>query len=200
MNNEETYLQNLLTNRRIVRNYIHSDEEYSDLNKVADYAIKIPTAGFARGIEIVHVSKKENILELAKLSNEETYVEKGFDKWISKSLSIYILLVNETAYHERYAQMDKESSTNSSSWDTPYWYVDAGAAMMNCMLLIEEIGLKSGFIGSHNMKINDIKSLISIPENYKILGFITAGIEEKATSIKKNVPKKKLTHNEYFNK
>ncbi len=200
MNNEETYLQNLLSNRRIVRNYIHSNEEYPELKKVADYAIKIPTAGFARGIEIVHVSKKENILELAKLSNEETYVEKGFDKWISKSLSIYILLVNETAYHERYAQMDKESSTNSSNWDTPYWYVDAGAAMMNCMLLIEEMGLKSGFIGSHNMKINDIKSLISIPEDYKILGFITAGIEEKATSIKKNVPKKKLTHNEYFNK
>jgi len=200
MNNEETYLQNLLTNRRIVRNYIHSDEEYSGLKKVADYAIKIPTAGFARGIEIVHVSKKENILELAKFSNEETYVEKGFDKWISKSLSIYILLVNEKAYHERYAQMDKESSTNSSSWDTPYWYVDAGAAMMNCMLLIEEMGLKSGFLGSHNMKINDIKSLISIPKNYKILGFITAGIEEKGTSMIKNVVKKKITHNEYFNK
>ena len=46
---------------------------------------------------------------------EETYIEKGFDKWISKSLSIYILLVNEKAYHERYSQMDKEGSTNSSS-------------------------------------------------------------------------------------
>ena len=200
MNNEETYLQNLLTNRRIVRNYIQSDEEYLELSKVADYAIKIPTAGFARGIEIVHVSNKENIMELAKLSNEESYVEKGFDKWISKSLSIYILLVNEKAYHERYAQMDKVSSTNSSSWDTPYWYVDAGAAMMNCMLLIEEIGLKSGFLGSHNMKIDNIKSLISIPENYKILGFITAGVEEKITSTKIKKTKKKLTHNEYFSK
>ncbi len=200
MNNEETYLQNLLTNRRIVRNYIQSDQEYLELSKVADYAIKIPTAGFARGIEIVHVSNKENIMELAKLANEESFVEKGFDKWISKSLSIYILLVNERAYHERYAQMDKDSSTNSSNWDTPYWYVDAGAAMMNCMLLIEEIGLKSGFLGSHNMKIDNIKSLISIPENYKILGFITAGVEEKTTNIKKKMTKKKLTHNEYFSK
>ncbi len=200
MNNEETYLQNLLTNRRIVRNYIQSDQEYLELSKVAHYAIKIPTAGFARGIEIVHVSNKENIMELAKLSNEESYVEKGFDKWISKSLSIYILLVNEKAYHERYAQMDKDNSTNSSSWDTPYWYVDAGAAMMNCMLLIEEIGLKSGFLGSHNMKIDNIKSLISIPENYKILGFITAGVEEKITSTKIKKTKKKLTHNEYFSK
>ena len=200
MNNEETYLQNLLTNRRIVRNYIQSDEEYFELSKVGHYAIKIPTAGFARGIEIVHVSNKENIMELAKLSNEESYVEKGFDKWISKSLSIYILLVNEKAYHERYAQMDKDNSTNSSSWDTPYWYVDAGAAMMNCMLLIEEIGLKSGFLGSHNMKVDNIKSLISIPENYKILGFITAGVEEKTTNTKNNMTKKKLTHNEYFSK
>ncbi len=200
MNNEETYLQNLLTNRRIVRNYIQSDEEYLELSKVADYAIKIPTAGFARGIEIVHVSNKENIMELAKLANEESFVEKGFDKWISKSLSIYILLVNEKAYHERYAQMDKDSSTNSSNWDTPYWYVDAGAAMMNCMLLIEEIGLKSGFLGSHNMKIDNIKSLISIPENYKILGLITAGVEEKITRTKNKKTKKKLTHNEYFSK
>ena len=200
MNNEETYLQNLLTNRRIVRNYIQSDQEYLELSKVAHYAIKIPTAGFARGIEIVHVSNKENIMELAKLANEESFVEKGFDKWISKSLSIYILLVNEKAYHERYAQMDKDSSTNSSNWDTPYWYVDAGAAMMNCMLLIEEIGLKSGFLGSHNMKIDNIKSLISIPENYKILGFITAGVEEKTTNTKNNMTKKKLTHNEYFSK
>ena len=35
--------------------------------------------------------------------------------------------------------------------------VDAGAAMMNCMLLIEEIGLKSGFLGSHNMDLDNIK-------------------------------------------
>ena len=43
-------------------------------------------------------------------------------------------------------------------------------------------------------------ALISIPENYKILGFITAGIEEKITSTKDKKTKKKLTHNEYFSK
>ena len=77
--------------------------------------------------------------------------------------------------------------------------MDAGAAMMNCMLLIEEIGLKSGFLGSHNMKSAEIKSLMKIPESYQLLGFVTAGIEGKASSIKKNVPKKKITHYEYFN-
>ena len=161
---------------------------------------RIPTAGFSRGIEFVYVSKKENIKKLANLANEESYVEKGFNKWISNSLSIYLILINEKAYHDRYSEKDKKNSTNSSDWIVPYWYVDAGAAMMNCMLLIEEIGLKSGFLGSHNMKSAEIKSLIKIPESYQLLGFVTAGIEGKASSIKKNVPKKKITHYEYFNK
>ena len=200
MNNEETYLHGLLKKRKIVRNYIQTNKKYPNLKKVADYAIKIPTAGFARGIEIINVSSKENIEKLAKLSNEESYVEKGFDKWISNSLSIFVILVNENAYHERYAQMDKESVTNSSNWDIPYWYVDAGAAMMNCMLLIEEMNLKSGFMGSHNMKIDAIKSLLQIEESYKILGFVTAGVEGNVNTKKKDTRKKKLTHDEYFEK
>ena len=200
MNNEETYLHGLLKKRKIVRNYIQTNKKYPNLKKVADYAIKIQTAGFARGIEIINVSSKENIEKLAKLSNEESYVEKGFDKWISNSLSIFVILVNESAYHERYAQMDKESVTNSSNWDIPYWYVDAGAAMMNCMLLIEEMNLKSGFMGSHNMKIDGIKSLLQIEESYKILGFVTAGVEGNVNTKKKDATKKKLTHDEYFEK
>ena len=200
MANEETYLQNLLANRKIVRNYIETTKEFPELKKVIDYAIKIPTAGFSRGIEFVHVSKKENINKLAYLANEESYVEKGFNKWISNSLSIYLILINEKAYHDRYSEKDKKNSIQSSEWIVPYWYVDAGAAMMNCMLLIEEIGLKSGFLGSHNMKSAEIKSLMKIPESYQLLGFVTAGIEGKASSIKKNVPKKKITHYEYFNK
>ena len=200
MANEETYLQNLLANRKIVRNYIETTKEFPELQKVIDYAIKIPTAGFSRGIELVHVSKKENINKLAKLANEESYVQKGFNKWISNSLSIYLILINEKAYHDRYSEKDKKNFTQSSEWIVPYWYVDAGAAMMNCMLLIEEIGLKSGFLGSHNMKSTEIKSLMKIPESYQLLGFVTAGIEGKASSIKKNVPKKKITHYEYFNK
>ena len=37
-------------------------------------------------------------------------------------------------------------------------------------------------------------------ERIIIFSFVTAGIEGKASSIKKDVPKKKITHYEYFNK
>ena len=89
MVSEETTLQSLLRNRKIVRNYKESKLEFPQLSEVAEHAIKIPTAGFSRGIEIVHISEKENIITIAKYSNEDSYVAKGFEKWISKSLDFY---------------------------------------------------------------------------------------------------------------
>jgi nitroreductase len=110
-------------------------------------------------------------------------------------------LINEQAYHERYKELDKQNQTSSSNWSVPYWYVDAGAAMMNCMLLVEETGLKSGFLGSHNMEIQKIKSLLVIPEDIEILGFVTAGIEGDSANLKKdNLNKKKLLHKEKYAK
>ena len=200
MVSEETTLQSLLRNRKIVRNYEESKLEFPQLSEVAEHAIKIPTAGFSRGIEIVHISEKENIITIAKYSNEDSYVAKGFEKWISKSLSLFLIIINTEAYHDRYRQLDKKHATNSEDWSIPYWFVDAGASMMNCMLLIEEIGLKSGFLGSHNMDIDNIKNHLSIPDDYLILGFVTAGVEKSANVKKKNTTRKKLIHNEYFTK
>ena len=200
MVSEETTLQSLLRNRKIVRNYKESKLEFPQLSEVAEHAIKIPTAGFSRGIEIVHISEKENIITIAKYSNEDSYVAKGFEKWISKSLSLFLIIINTAAYHDRYRQLDKKHATNSEDWSIPYWFVDAGASMMNCMLLIEEIGLKSGFLGSHNMDIDNIKNHLSIPDDYLILGFVTAGVEKSANVKKKNTTRKKLIHNEYFTK
>lgn len=200
MQNEETYLQSLLKNRKIVRNYIDSNQIYPELKKISEYTIKIPTAGFSRGIEIIHISEKQNIETMARYSNEELYVAKGFEKWLSKSISLFLIIINEEAYHKRYTEVDKNSSTNSKDWPTPYWYVDAGAAMMNCMLLIEETGLKSGFLGSHNMDIKNIKNHLSIPDEYLLLGFVTAGIEKVNNNKNKETKRKKIIHNEYFSK
>ena len=200
MQNEETYLQSLLKNRKIVRDYIDSNQIYPELKKISEYTIKIPTAGFSRGIEIIHISEKQNIETMARYSNEELYVAKGFEKWLSKSISLFLIIINEEAYHKRYTEVDKNSSTNSKDWPTPYWYVDAGAAMMNCMLLIEETGLKSGFLGSHNMDIKNIKNHLSIPDEYLLLGFVTAGIEKVNNNKNKETKRKKIIHNEYFSK
>jgi len=201
MRNENNHLKELLLNRRVVRNYLETNEEFPNLSDIPKLTIKIPTAGFSRGIEIISVENKKNIKKLAIYANEESYLKKGYGKWLSNSKAIFLILINEQAYHERYKELDKQNQTSSSNWSVPYWYVDAGAAMMNCMLLVEETGLKSGFLGSHNMQIQKIKSLLVIPEDIEILGFVTAGVEGDSTNLKKeNLNKKKLLHKEKYEK
>ena len=201
MRNENNHLKELLLNRRVVRNYLETNEEFPNLSDIPKLAIKIPTAGFSRGIEIISVENKKNIKKLAIYANEESYLKKGYGKWLSNSKAIFLILINEQAYHERYKELDKQNQTSSSNWSVPYWYVDAGAAMMNCMLLVEETGLKSGFLGSHNMEIQKIKSLLGIPEDIEILGFVTAGVEGDSANLKKdNLNKKKLLHKEKYAK
>ena len=201
MRNENNHLKELLLNRRVVRNYLETNEEFPNLSDIPKLTIKIPTAGFSRGIEIISVENKQNIKKLAIYANEESYLKKGYGKWLSNSKAIFLILINEQAYHERYKELDKQNQTSSSNWSVPYWYVDAGAAMMNCMLLVEETGLKSGFLGSHNMEIQKIKSLLVIPEDIEILGFVTAGVEGDSTNLKKeNLNKKKLLHKEKYEK
>ena len=201
MRNENNHLKELLLNRRVVRNYLETNEEFPNLSDIPKLTIKIPTAGFSRGIEIISVENKKNIKKLAIYANEESYLKKGYGKWLSNSKAIFLILINEQAYHERYKELDKQNQTSSSNWSVPYWYVDAGAAMMNCMLLVEETGLKSGFLGSHNMEIQKIKSLLEIPEDIEILGFVTAGVEGDSANFKKeNLNKKKLLHKEKYEK
>ena len=201
MTNETTYLENLLNNRRVVRNYKKTSLEDNNLKNISKFSIKIPTAGFSRGIEILNTFDVKKIKNVSRIFNEDHFIKDGKSPWISNSLALFFILVNEEAYHHRYSKNDKTNAVNSKDWDVPYWYVDAGAAMMNCILLIEEKDLSSGFMGLHNIDRKKIHEEFKIPDTYQIIGMITAGVEDSNTDISKNKnTKKKLTHNEFFSR
>ena len=201
MTNETTYLENLLNNRKVVRNYKKTTLEDTNLKNISKFSIKIPTAGFSRGIEILNTFDVKKIKNVSRIFNEDNFIKDGKSPWISNSLALFFILINEEAYHYRYSKNDKTNAVNSKDWDVPYWYVDAGAAMMNCILLIEEKELSSGFMGLHNIDRKKIHEEFKIPDTYQIIGMITAGVEDSNTDISKNKHnKKKLIHNEFFSR
>ena len=201
MTNETTYLENLLNNRKVVRSYKKTSLEDTKLKNISKFSIKIPTAGFSRGIEILNTFDVKKIKNVSRIFNEDNFIKDGKSPWISNSLALFFILLNEEAYHHRYSKNDKTNAVNSKDWDVPYWYVDAGAAMMNCILLIEEKELSSGFMGLHNIDRKKIHEEFKIPDTYQIIGMITAGVEDSNTDISKNKHnKKKLIHNEFFSR
>ncbi len=201
MTNETTYLENLLSNRKVVRSYQKVKADKDSLKNIAKYSIKIPTAGFSRGIEILNTFDIEKIKNVSEIFNENSFKKDNQSPWISHSLALFFLMVNEGEYHKRYSSADKTNAVNSKEWDVPYWYVDAGAALMNCLLLVEEKGFASGFMGLHNIDRKKIHELFKIPNDYQIVGMITAGVEDSnVVRSKEKSIKKKLTHNEFFSK
>jgi nitroreductase len=201
MTNETTYLENLLNNRKVVRSYQKAKVDKNSLEKIAKNSIKIPTAGFSRGIEILNTFDVAKIKIVSEIFNENSFKKDNQSPWISNSLALFFLMLNEDEYHKRYSSSDKKNAINPKEWDVPYWYVDAGAALMNCLLLIEEQGFASGFMGLHNIDRKKVHDLFKIPNDYQIVGMITAGVEDSnVVSSKEKSIKKKLTHNEFFSK
>ena len=201
MTNETTYLENLLNNRKVVRSYQKAKVDKNSLKKIAKNSIKIPTAGFSRGIEILNTFDVAKIKIVSEIFNENSFKKDNQSPWISNSLALFFLMLNEDEYHKRYSSSDKKNAVNSKEWDVPYWYIDAGAALMNCLLLIEEQGFASGFMGLHNIDRKKVHDLFKIPNDYQIVGMITAGVEDSnVVSSKEKSIKKKLTHNEFFSK
>ena len=201
MTNETTYLENLLNNRKVVRSYQKAKVDKNSLKKIAKNSIKIPTAGFSRGIEILNTFDVAKIKIVSEIFNENSFKKDNQSPWISNSLALFFLMLNEDEYHKRYSSSDKKNAVNSKEWDVPYWYVDAGAALMNCLLLIEEQGFASGFMGLHNIDRKKVHDLFKIPNDYQIVGMITAGVEDSnVVRSKEKSIKKKLTHNKFFSK
>ena len=61
MSEDFTFLENLISNRKAVRNYKKIEVDLAKLKNISKFSIKIPTAGFSRGIEILQVTNKKNI-------------------------------------------------------------------------------------------------------------------------------------------
>ena len=89
------------------------------------------------------------------MAHEAEYVAAGFDPWISRAPVQIVVTVRKETYLERYREPDKGGADGAAgheeNWPVPYWWVDAGAAMMMLLLAAVAEGLAAGFIGSHNM-------------------------------------------------
>ena len=81
----------------------------------------------------------------------------------------------------------------------PYWYIDAGAALMNILLGAEDKELGSGFLGGHNIHLNNLKSEFKIPKEIEVLGLVPIGVR-KHNNRKNTTEKKKLIHTEVYGK
>jgi nitroreductase len=161
-----------LARRRMVRNYQPRPVPEDKLDRIATAALRAPSAGNSRGVAVVVITDPTTRSALATAAGEADYVARGFDPWISRAPAHLVLLVSEAAYHRRYRMPDKLDG-EEIAWPVPYWWVDAGAALMAMLLAAVDEGLAAGFLGFH--ALSALPEGLGIPPEYAPVGVVTVG-------------------------
>ena len=164
----------VIRKRRMVRNYMSDPVPPEALDRIVDAGLRAPSAGYSQGMGFVVVTDAATRKSIAHLAEEKEYVASGFDPWISKAPAHIVITVSESIYRERYREPDKLGPDGEEiDWPVPYWWVDAGAAMMAVLLAAVNDGLAAGFLGVHSMR--DLATLLAIPEHQSPIGVVTVG-------------------------
>ena len=178
----------VLARRRMVRNYDPTPIEPELLRSVAAAAIRAPSAGNSQGFGVVVVTDAQSRLRIAELANEDYYVAAGLDPWISRAPAHIVIAVSEKIYRDRYSEPDKlRPNGEQIEWPVPFWWVDAGAAMMAVLLAAVDAGLAAGFLGVHS--VPDLASFLGFPDHMVPIGVITVGHaapDRKSPSLKRH--------------
>jgi len=164
----------VLARRRMVRNYTDRPVDPSALERIAEAALRAPSAGNSQAIGVVIVTETGTRNAIAALGDEPAYVAKGFDPWISRAPAHIVVSVSEKTYRDRYAEPDKLGPDGSQiEWAVPYWWVDGGAALMAVLLAAVDEDLAAGFLGIHS--VPDLAQLLDLPEHHHPIGVVTVG-------------------------
>lgn len=164
----------VLASRRMVRNYTDDPVDREALERIAAAALRAPSAGNSQAVAVVVVTDPETRAKIASLADEPSYVEAGFDPWISKAPAHLVISVSEKVYRDRYSEPDKLGEDGSQiEWPVPYWWVDAGASLMAVLLATVDEDLAAGFLGVHSLP--DLSALLGIPGDFSPIGVVTIG-------------------------
>ena len=89
----------------------------------------------------------------------------------------FFVLTREQDYHDRYTQPDKLAVTGGVEvvWPVPFWYVDAGVAMMLVMLAALEEGPAPASTGSRSTTTPACESCSPFLDDLTIVVGVTVG-------------------------
>ncbi len=159
--------------RRMVRNYTGEPVDPAALERIVAAARKSPSAGFSQGVSFVVVTSQAGRAAVAEAAGEAMYVARGMDPWVSRAPVHVVVCVSEEAYRRRYREPDKSPDGAEHDWPIPYWWVDAGAAMMTVLLAAVAEGLAAGFLGGHGNE--GLAALLGLPDGVVPIGIVTIG-------------------------
>lgn len=149
-----------------------------ELSSLAAEALRSPTAGNSRGIELGILDGAEAVAAYLDASTDAEWRARSARlEGLRRAGAAVLVLADPSAYVERYAEADKARSglgAGTGQWPVPYWVGDAGSATMALLLLLEEAGLAACFLGAFR-QADEVMEACGCPEGRLLYGCVLVG-------------------------
>ncbi len=161
----------------MVRHYEPDSIPRETLERIVRTVRRAPSGGYSQGQRLLVVTDRDTIEQIAEIVGERDVIEPANEPWLSVAPAHVIVLTREDDYHERYQRPDKLAITGGEEieWPVPFWFVDAGAAMMLLLLAAIDEGLAAGVYGVTVEARDAFKRLLGIPEDLWVVAGVTLG-------------------------
>lgn len=165
--------RDILDRQRMVRHYTGEPVSRDVLERIVATVRRAPSAGFSQGQRLLVVDEPTLLAELPRLAGGPD--DPGLEPWFPSAPAHVLVLTREADYHERYRREDKLQGGEEIEWPVPFWYVDAGAALMLVLLAAVDEGLSAGVYGVPVEQDPAWRSALGIPDDVRIVAGVTVG-------------------------
>ena len=167
-------LSAVLRRRRMVRAYA-ADRPVPPVavEAVTLAALRVPSAGFTQGVSLLVLNSPEQREAYWAVTGER---ETGWLAGMRTAPVLILVWTSRQAYLDRYAEPDKGwIDRDPERWSAPYWYVDAGMAVLAMLLTATDWDLGACFFGVPASRIERVRNAFDVPEDQLSVGVLSLG-------------------------
>jgi nitroreductase len=161
----------------MVRHYAREPVPRDAVERIVATVRRAPSAGYSQGQRLLVVTEARGRAEIARCLEAAGWGGgEGLEPWLESAPVHVLVLVREDDYHERYRKTDKLVDGEEIEWPVPYWFVDAGAALMLLLLAALDEGLGAGVSGVPLDAAERLRAAFGIPDDVAVVALVTIGV------------------------
>jgi nitroreductase len=165
----------LLPRRRMVRHYRRGPVLAATVERIVETVRRAPSAGYSQGQRLLVVTEDDGRAEIARIMGDAGWASGEFEPWLESAPVHVLVCTREDDYHDRYRMPDKLDDGEEIDWPVPFWFVDAGAALMLILLAAIDEGLAAGVSGVPRESAAALRAHFGIPDDVTIVALVTVG-------------------------
>jgi nitroreductase len=168
--------EQVVNRRRMVRAFDPRPLAPGTVDRLLQYALHAPSAGFAQGWSYLVLEGDEETARFWGVTFPEERRETFAHQGLFRAPALIVPFAHKASYLRRYAEPDKGwTDEDERRWPVPYWYVDAAYGTMLILLGVVDEGLGALFFGIFPENVDAFRSEFGVPDDYDPIGAIALG-------------------------